>query len=279
MANWWFCNQRVEGLAVFPVNSSCLLWRCHRGWVYSGLPWGSPANPLRVTPHTPLTCFPLDLKSENSSFQPRLVCVIVYICMCVHVHRAVHVCACGCLEDNQALFSDTVCPPVALRLPSGSAQLASEPWKPSCSCFPSIGVTARVPLPTPSLFRSIWGIVCLFLYLFCGEGTHVPQCACGGLRSGCPDFSSPSAMWVLGIELRLSSLRVSARGAILLPLRILEANTADLLGGAESEQTPQRDWQVPLTYLPPRPSVLAQRCSSRLSLLWTILFAVCVGIV
>lgn len=69
----------------------------------------------------------------------------------------------------------------------------------------------------------------------------MPQRTCGGLRSANPNCSSPSAMWILGIELRLSSLTASAGGAILLRLGILEANTADLLGGEESEQTPRRD--------------------------------------
>lgn len=128
------------------------------------------ANSLRITPHTPRTHFPLDLKSETSLFQPRLVCVIVCICMCVHVHTAVHVCACGCLEDNQALFSNTVCPPVALSLPRGLNQLASEPWKPPCPCFASIGVTNRSHSSHHTLSDQWWGGVVCFCIYFVGRG-------------------------------------------------------------------------------------------------------------
>lgn len=174
------------------------------------------------------------------------------MCDCVHMHVFSCAFSCACVPAD-AWRTTRHCSQILSVHQWPWACPESEPWEGPSPCFPSTGVTIGVTLPTPSLFWSIWRVVCFYIY-FVGRG-HTWRS-----EISLPKLFLPSTVWVLGIELRLSSLKASARGAILLSLRILEANSNDLLGGEVSEQTLQSDCQVPLTYFPPWPTVLAQCC-------------------
>lgn len=133
---------------------------------------GSPTNPLRIIPHTPLY-----LKSENSLFQPRSVCVIVCVCMCVFV--CIQLCmVCPRMPGGH--------PGIVLKycLSTGGPGLAQ--WvREAGQQVPDTSLSASLALgdkqeslsPPPVYSDQLGG--CLFLYLFCEGHT----CHCVHVRS------------------------------------------------------------------------------------------------